>query len=334
MGWWSEIWTRRAEDWVCGWIYPPRAPAEPAPRELDPKSQCYLSVLLKSARVVNVRKALKTFYGTVHSYIRVPHRSHGLAEFNVVTTPAALKNADATGIDRVVQLNHRLLGPIPYVGGDVEVELGLFSVASSDLAAPYLDLMEALSRSAGVSYVAAAVPFAGPILQGMKLLTGTDKDIMLEIGLSMALSPPRLGYCVAVRAPKSSLALAEVQIDPADFKLLRNGEPIAEFPYLVLEFSADVRRAEWFLIPELAAAYKLVQGGYRAGRKSDAEDALAAFRRVALTCNDLHFGDAQALVGNVEQQYAMLGPPPSVVRRGDAQRQSFPDLVDIDLYSA
>lgn len=328
MGWWQDLWTRRSEDWTVAWLPSPAADAAEAEADRD-----YLSIVLKSARVVDVRKGSTTFFGTVHSYIRLPHRSSGMAEFNVVTTPGALRNVDAAGIDRVLQLNQRLLGPVPYVGGDLELEVGLFSVASANLAGPYLALLETLSKTAGVASVGAALPFAGAIVEGMKLLTGSDRDVALEIGLATMQPVPRLGYCAVVRAPKGTLDVGHLQIDDTDFRLLHRGRAVDDYPYMVLEFTAGPQRSDWFTIPEISAAYKRVQEEFREGRESGLEERLMMFRRIALTCNDLQDEDARRLIDKVTAQYAATGAP-AAARRGTraAGAPPAPELHDIDLY--
>jgi hypothetical protein len=333
MSWWTNVWTKQAEDWIFAWLGPNQVPHSAGRGEAAVDTD-YLSVFLKSARVVNVRQGLTTFYGTVHSYIRLAHRSDGTAEFNVITTPAGLKNVDAAGIDRVVQLNQRLLGPVPYVGGDLEIELGLFSVPSGNLAGPYLELIQTLSETAGVAYVSAALPFAEPIVQGMKLLTHSQGAVSLEIGFSTTMPVPSLGYCVAIRAPKDAIQVDQLKVDPSDFRLIDATRAISRYPYIVVEVQAGTQRSDWFKIPELSAAYKAVQAEYRAGRQQGVEEALATFRRVALTCNDLHEADARQLVDKVGQTYARTGAPAAAVRgTGGGRANKMPDLSEIALYS-
>jgi len=329
---WSDLWKKKSEDWIFAWLDSKQVPAGSHSGEVDSDTN-YLHVFLKSARVVDVRKGFTTFYGTVHSYANLPHRSGGKAEFNVVTTPNSLKNIDAAGIDRVIQFNKRLLGPVPYAGGGLEIEVGLFSVASTQLAAPYLELLETLSKTAGVSYVSAAMPFVTPILQGIKLLTGSDKDVALEIGISTTLEPPRLGYCVAIRAPKQAIEIKKLSVDPSDFRLQCDGETLSEYPYMVLEFSAEPNRADWFQIPELSAGYKRVQEEFRAGSASGTEAALAVFRRMTLTCNDLLEDDARRIAARVADTYKAAGPPVPAVREGrPLAPKALPDLNQIAIY--
>jgi hypothetical protein len=332
MGWWDRAWKTEAEDWVYGWLGPEQIPAGAPAGSVAPDA-AYLNIFLKSARIVNVREGLKTFYGAVHSFTRVPHRSTGSAEFNVVTTPAELKNLDADGVDRVIQINHRLLGPVPYVDGDLEMEIGLFSVAASNLAAPYLSLLETLSKTAGVSFISAAVPLSGPILEGVKLLTGSDRDVRLEIGLSITDSRPRQGYCVAMRAPKDTVKLSDLRLDPSDFRLLgRDGRPIRDYPYLVIEVSSADQRPDWFKIPELAKAYSRIQSLYRDG-SDDTEAALQMFRRIAKTCNDLTLPDAEKLADKVESMYRIVGTSGRSRGVSTGVSRELPDLQELNLYS-
>lgn len=333
MAWWSNLWRTRAQDWVFAWLEGKNVP-DGAMSGVVESEKRYLSVFLKSAHITDVRKGLTKFYGTVHSHIRLAHRSEGTAEFNVVTTPSDLKDVDARAIDRIIQFNKRLLGPVPYAGGDLELEVGLFSIPSGDLVAPYLELVESMSDTAGVAYVSAALPLAGAIVQGVKLLATGGSSADLEIGLATTLQEPRLGYCAAVRAPKHALSPKELRVDPADFRLLSAKGPVTEYPYIVLEIRADARRDDWFKIPELATASQRIQREYRDGRPAAVADALVMFKRIALTCNDLIDDDARNLVQKLHDKYAQIGPTPDASRGSHVPRPTPPDLKDIPLYSA
>ncbi len=333
MGWWDRIWKAEAENWVYGWLGPEQVPNGAPFGNVEPDA-AYLNIFLKSARIVHVREGLRTFYGAVHSFMSLPHRSMNKFEFNVVTTPSELKNVDAGGIDRVIQINQRLLGPVPYVNGDLEMEIGLFSVASSNLAAPYLSLLESLSKTAGVSFISAAMSLSGPILEGVKLLTGNSREVRLEIGLSMTESKPRQGYCVVMRAAKEAVKFSGLKLDASDFRLIgSDGRAVKDYPYMVIEVSAELQRPDWFRIPELARAYARIQELFREG-SSDTEAALQVFRRVALTCNDLIPQDAKALADKVTSMYRIAGTQ-QTSRGARKSRVSLelPDLRDVRLYA-
>jgi hypothetical protein len=328
----------RAQDWVSGWLNEAQVPAGTPLGNVDADT-AYLNIFLRSARIVNVRTGLRRFYGAVHSCVSVKHRSQGTSKFNVFTTPNELKNIDSSHMDRVVQGRVRLLGPVPYAGGDLEMQAGLFSVAAADLAAPYLALLETLSNAAGVSFISTALPFAKPIMEGVKLLTESDKD-SLEIGISETQATPQQGYRVVMRAPKDAVSLADLRMDHSDCRLLdRNGKPIADYPYIVFESRGEEQRSDWFAIPELGKAYGSLQEAVLANNRKDADAALDRFRRVALTCNDLTPGDADRVARKGESIYRAVGPPAKATRGAvrdpqDAPSKGLPDLSDLQIYQS
>jgi hypothetical protein len=298
--------------------------------EVDPES-AYLSVFLRSAHVVDVRRGLRKLYGAVSSSLTLPTRSGTTAQFLSTVSPAALRDVDPDHLDRYVQLNHRLLGPVPYVGGDVDAEVGLFSIASSDLAGPYLKLLDSLSQAATVAFIGVALPFVEPIKEGINLLAGASDGAALEIGFSTTWRPLQRGVVVAVRAPAA--ASAGYRIDERDGRLLTAaGGPVTDQPYLVLEISAEPRRDDWASIPELAAGWADVQREYRAGDAGRTGEALTAFRRIALTCNDLLFDDALRLAERAAAVYGDLGPPTPAVR-GIGGQAELPPLTSLSLFA-
>ena len=120
-----------------------------------------------------------------------------------------------------------------------------------------------------------------------------------------------------------------------DFRLLNlKGDPIADYPYLVLEVQAQPRRPDWFKIPDLSKACAPDQELYREGSE-DTNAALQVFRRTALTCNDLLEADARLLADKVSSTYRMVSATSSErgARRPTAVADELPDLKEMNLYS-
>lgn len=329
MGWWRAIWKTKASTWTYA-----RIPANKNPEGLshvpaEPESG-YLGVWLTSFRIRDVRKGLKKFYGTVHSFINLPVLDGKKADFQVVTTPGNLQSVDAKNIDRIIVLNQRLLGPIPYRGGDLTVEVGLFSVKEADLAGPFLSVLESMSKVAGVSFVSAALPFAGPIRDGINLLAGAGDDSILEIGMSQVYQPVESGYFVIMRAKQG-------QVDPAKFRIDnghqlvddQSGQSIGGFPYLVFRIDLSPRRDAWFMVPELATAHEALREAIRQGQRTHIDETFAVFKRTALTCPDLLLADAQQLVRKVESEVAGIVVPTATAK---ALGATVRPLQEVDLY--
>lgn len=330
MGFWSAIWKTQAKDWTYAKLPTNKTPDALAHTKIAAEDG-YLNIWLQSFRVTNVRKGLKKFYGTVHSFISLPILdSDKRAEFQVATTPGQLKNLDAANVDRILILNHRLLGPIPYRGGDVEIEIGLFSIKEADLAGPFLSVLESMSKTAGVSFISTALPFAGPLKDGINLLSGAGSDSILEIGLSTVYSPAETGYFAVMRAEKA-------KIDPAKFRIDNNhqlvddssGAPISDYPYLVFRVEVSKQRDDWFQIPDLASAHRSLRNEIKGGVLTKINEAFAVFRRAAMACPDLLLDDAKRLVEKVEADVkTAVGPTPTAKVAG----ASIKELKEVSLY--
>lgn len=299
MGWWSDIFRKRAEDWTYGELQPSQVPDGLSQRPVAADEE-YLDVFVHSLRIADVRKGVSRFYGTVHSLISLPSaRPDGPVEFHALTTPEELRNTDAKNLHRVLVVDQRVLGPVPYRGGDLEVELGLFSVKSADLADPFLSVLEELSSLAGVSFVTVAKPFVAPLKRGIDLLTGADGANILEIGLAKTFPQARTGYFLVMRAPVGSVPVADLKLG-SDGKLLLNGAPVEKYPYIVLKVGASSVRPDWQQIPDIAEPYKILDDAVRRRNRDDVKEALGAFKVAALWSPDLLNRDAKRINELVE----------------------------------
>ena len=130
MGIWTDLWRTEAKGWAFGHIG--------SPVEIEAGKR-YVSVMLRQLRIVNQRVGFSRFYGAVEFFGRVPHMSGTPVEFASVTSPGKLRDIRKKDLDNFVVGTQRLLGPVPYVGGDLEIEIGLFTISSG--------LADALSRA-------------------------------------------------------------------------------------------------------------------------------------------------------------------------------------------
>lgn len=289
------------------YIFSPIADAsEAAQRTIEPNSG-YVSIFLRSMRIVNVRKGWNKFYPVVHSCITLPRIDGQRGEFQVVTSPSRLAELDASHLDRVISLNHRLLGPTPFRGGDLSIELGLFSVKSSDLAKPFLGVLEEMALSAGVAFVSVAKPFIEPLKKGIDLLTGCS-DLDLEIGLATTLDKPTSGTFFVMRAERQALKSVDLKLAD-DLKLVdSSNEPVRDYPYFVFSIEFSDRRDDWYSIPEIVEIHNELMNAVRKGKRNDVDELFSVFKRSALTSPDLLDKDAHRLVEMVEKHLANALP--------------------------
>ncbi|ARS39648.1 hypothetical protein CA265_08290 [Sphingobacteriaceae bacterium GW460-11-11-14-LB5] len=300
MGWLSDIFEKQSKDWFYSSMPKEQTPGDIESIELVPNDD-YIEIYLKSMRIVNVRKGLSKFYATVHSHVELSNISGKTASFNVLTTPGMLKSLDAANIDRVINLNQRLLGPVPYRGDGLKLEVGLFSIKEAELAGPFINLLTDISVLGGVSFLSAALPYIKPLETGVKLLTGSDKDSTLEIGLNIQYRNPSTGYFVVIGTDKDDIKIGDIRIDEHDFKLVdKAGKAIKNFPYIVIEIISSKNRDDWYNIPEVSTAYNKLREETQKGDVKVVNDALLFFKRTVLTSPDLLFRNGTKLYQQVE----------------------------------
>jgi len=320
---WTDIFRETAQQHTFLEIEP--LPVEPYAR--------YVSVLLCGVRLTAIRRGLDRLHGVVHSVLTLPSDT-GLAEFSTVVAPPAFGNVKAGRVDRFIQLDHRLLGPVPYIGGALQAQIGLFTVPSSELTEPYIRLLQTLGEQAVVPFMALARPFVKPLVQGMNLLAGGGRGANVEIGFDTVWPQVCAGRVLALRMPLDEARARGVTLASDATSIIDGaGNAITDRPALIVKITAEERRADWPSIPELATAYSRVRDAYRTGRRAELNRVLEEFRRTAETCVDLLPGDREAAWRRVTREVERAGTPTSGGRGLPSDNDgALPPFDQLDLY--
>ena len=220
----------------------PDEPHVPPGTRVEPESG-YLSLYLEAMRVSAVRDRGQTFYGSVASVCGI-ESEFGRAELLAVTSPAALRGVDPRHLDRVVTATVPLIDAVPYRGGALDLQMGLFAVPESFLVGPYLDFLGDVAAVAsaflppvGALASAALLP---SLRKGLDHLLGAATGAKLEVGLMHAWDPPVTGYYAVVRAlgpPEGMIVSAGGRFQP--------GPQEVRVPYLVLRLDSRRQRHDW-----------------------------------------------------------------------------------------
>ena len=314
------------------------AAAFPAGTLVAPES-AYLRLYLTAMRIAAARDRGQTFYGSVTSTCNVVSRGGQPAELVAVSAPSALSGVDPKHLERVVIGTVPLVDAVPYRGGDLDLEIGLFAFPGSYLLGPYLDFLgdvatvaSAFLSPAGALASATLLPSAR---KGLDLLFGAAAGARLEIGLAHTWAAPVTGYYAVVQAPRPPGGFRV----GADARLLGADGSEVRAPYLVLRLDAQTERHNWTAIPAVAAAYKAVGDAAERGDLKGAQWALESFKRVVLFSPDLLEVDCKRLyllVKNlVEQAFPATGTEALIpaTPAGEAPAPRLPALADIDLYA-
>jgi hypothetical protein len=289
----------------------------------------YVRVWLRSARIVDVRRWSAKFHATVHGQFTYVDRVQGKREVvSVVAPDKSFEAMDPRNLDRFIVVNRPLLGPIPY-RGELSMDVALFSVSAADLAKPYLDLLAGLTDTASVAFLGQVKPFVEPLRRGAEALLGEASRAQLEIGLSRTDAALRIGNIVVARVPKGSLESANLQIDPNDFRLLdASGQPLTDFPYMVLGIEASSERADYAAIPEIRTGWEVVRQAASEGRPvEEVRTRFDQLRRAIWLSPDLIQTDKKRIVDIFNREISEAGydvAPPTEVTALEALPQIRP----------
>lgn len=300
MGWLGELWVaikgREAVDMIFVPDLDPDAASQPA-FEAD---RCYVELYVDSLRLRNARKFTTPFHGVVYSFASLAFEAGERIKIPAISKPENLAQLDPGGIARVITLNKQMMGAIPWRGGQLLLELGLFSVKGDNLLTPVLEFVTDISAAAGVSFVGKIAPFAPLITKGMDMLAGQTSNVALEVGFDTTIELHTPGTHAIIASSKDGPIKKErLQLDQ-DRKLLLDGQPL-KAAYCVFSVRRTLTKADYGEIPELKEGFAKLREAIRHGVEQPAKDALAAFRLTALTSPDLIREDARRLVRLAEE---------------------------------
>ena len=321
MGIWTDLWRTQAKGWAFGHLGDEVA-IEPYKR--------YITLMLRQLRIVNERVGFSRFYGTVQFYGRVPHLSGGPVEFASMTSPGQLRDVRKKDLGNLVIGRRRLLGPVPYVGGDLEIEMGLFAIKSQDLLMPYLELIDDLSTAAGLAFVNVAAPYISAIKKGAGALIQPEGSASLEIGAAVTFAPVQAGTYFAARLDSAARDLAKFSLDGNDRLIDDQGHLVTSVPYLVFSVMESAVRDDWHQIPAVSAAYNQLMKAVRDQESlKEIDSYVEHFRRVVLTDPDLLPGHANQVLEQTKQQ--VDGVTTGTKTSGGAKVRTLPPLSELKL---
>jgi hypothetical protein len=300
----------------------------------------YVSLYLETMRLSVVRDRGQKYYGSVSSTCGVLGDS-GRTELVAVAAPSALRAVDPWHLDRVITATVPLISAIPYRGGGLDLEIGLFALPGQYLLGPYLDF---LTDVAGVA--SAFLPLTGALAAAALLpsvhkaldhVFGAAAGATLDVGLLRTWEPPVTGYYAAVRGTTGPPG--GFRVGPSGKLLGPDGTEVRD-PHLVLRLEARSRRDNWREIPEVSAAHQTLKTAVDSGDLPAANWALERFRRIAKASPGLLPGDAERLYQQMRKLATDYLPatatgalvPATGAGARDVARLTFPDLADINIY--
>lgn len=302
-----------------------------AGKPIDPDN-CYIEIFVESLRLKQARRFATSFHGVVYSFVRLAQDGMEDAELAAISKPDKLANLDPTNLDRVITVSNRITGALPWRGGTLGLEIGLFSVKQGNLISPVLDYVTRVSEAGGISFIGQVKPFLPLITAGMDLIAGQTEDAVIEVALDTDMHLTESRLCAIVAVPADSFDRTKLSLDPADRTLLLDGKPLQE-AYCVFSIRRTDQKADFGAIPDIRTAWEALRTEIKGNDKKRAEAALADFTRTVIVNPDLIAPDAERLIQKAETQLknAFRGAAP--VNKG-GKGSDIGSLDGIRLYSS
>lgn len=278
--------------------------------------ETYIEMFVDSLRIDKDRSFATRFHGIVYCFASLSKLGDEDAVFASVTKPDKLAELDKNSVGKVMTISKQMLGPVPWRGGNFDLQLGLFSVKSGNVLTPLLNFVTKVSDAAGISFINVAKPFVPLISEGMDLIAGQTEDTKLVVGVDSSMPLGRSMSCAVIAKKKGEIDASALSVDAADGKLLLNGAPL-EAAYCVFSIRATDRKPDWGEIPELKESYAALKKALNESEAEEVEEAFVAFKRKLLTSPDLIRKDADLLVTKAKDLVDALFPPAAmVIERG------------------
>jgi hypothetical protein len=331
MDWVAKLWKSIKGQETVDMMFVDLTSAASGQPTLEP-NECYVELYVDSLRLRNARKFATTFHGVVYTFVNLPFEGDARIKIPAISKPQNLEQLDPAGLGNVITINKQMMGAIPWRGGPMLLELGLFSVKGGNLLTPVLDFVSEISTAAGVSFAGKIGPFAPLISKGMNMLAGQTRDVALEVGVDTALELSKPGTYAMIAAPKNgSISDAKLSLDQ-DRKLLHDGQPLKQ-AYCVFSVKRADQKVDFGEIPELKESFAKLRGKIREGQMEPAQEAFASFRLTAMTSPDLIRKDAKRLVALAKEMMdEAFGEGP--VSRMEGEIGGPGTLADLPLYGS
>lgn len=333
MGWLTKfvdtVKGSKPEDWtfVTGVSVPGSTIAD-FPIEPD---ECYIELYVDSLKLGKTRKFATTFDGIVYAFAETARDGDIPTKFAAVTKPQEITNIGQTSLNDVITFEKRLFKVIPWRGNPLDIELGLFSIKTGNIASKIADYVVRLSNTVSPGITAAVNPMLPLVTEGLDLLAGQTNEVELELAVDTSLTPDFGKHYALIRRPAQEIDATELSVAPGGRLRYRNAD--LDVSYCL--FSVRPRRdnPSWGEIEALRVGFDDLKKAILAGQIKLAEEALSGFRRMVVVCPDLITSDKMRLQKKAKElvETAFAGGMVSADRekKQSLERMS---VTDLDLY--
>jgi len=261
----------------------------------------YLRFWLNDMYLAHKRVLYQTRCPVVQATCRFTY-ANSMQDLHLIVGPGQSEKLSAA-LDRMINLNYPLFGPVPYRGGDVELLIALVAMEVTDYSDMLVDVLGLLSQLAGRGELKAALPFIQPLKRGIEGLFGMQK-LKIHLGVHDSFTSNTSAPNCLKSGYRVVIDIAHNNIDPAtlwvkDGRLYEGSNPQAINPYNKADyflFSLEKSSTRGDDMPSVRDAWDATIKQATQSNDQEVDQALSAFKAVVLNSPDLIWNDQQARI--------------------------------------
>lgn len=231
-------------------IDPSHVDSPQPPRLVEPEA-AYFGIRLCEMYLATARKLWKQVYPMVHCFVGI-----GAAENHSLVGPAQFIQLGDANLDRIVNLNTPLFGPMPYDGEPVSMMAGLYAVPGHDAAKALIDLVAELAALDPLT-ADPAISLAKLIKAGVESILGLDHATLqlgIRDGFNQSGRPLTSGYFAGIGAAESAVDPAWLWVRQGRLlygKDLATANAYSDNDYMLIAIDRSETRDDWRHLSEL-----------------------------------------------------------------------------------
>ncbi len=306
------------------------SPIEGKPIEPD---KCYVELYVDSLKLGRTRKFATTFNGVVYAFAHTARQGDVASKLSAVTQPQEIMNVGATDLNNVITFSKRMFKVIPWRGDPLDLELGLFSVKTGNIASEIADYVVRLSNTIAPGITSTFDPLLPLVTEGLDMMAGQTEQVELELAVDTSLQLQAGKHYALIRLPRNEIDPSKLSV-AAGGRILHDGRDI-DASYCLFSIRPRRDNPEWGTIEDLRKLFDQLKTAILGGKHSDAEDAMAAFRRAVVICPDLITEDKKKVIAMAAEQMELAFAGGAIsARRGDEKPLENMSLADLPLYAS
>jgi hypothetical protein len=267
----------------------------------------YFRLWLNELYLPNDREWFSSYYPVVHSLVRLTFGGQTI-EVPHVAGSLALDGVKSTDTHKAIRLNYPLTTLMPFGGGLVEVIAGLVSVEGKNFSANMIKLLGDFSKLLVVPQLSAALAVAGPLVNGVQMLLGSNGD--MQLGLHQTFTSGggaatlRAGYFAVVGKQLTADEVFAMRVH--ENRLFSDADarrPFEGSPYMLFQIESRGERDDWEAFHNIQDPFQRAIEELSKGNNAEAKNQLTLSMLAAYFSLDLTRHDRNVVIGALQTRF-------------------------------